>query len=49
MKSIKRVLEKKSATDIITESCKDANFDFDFDEPSTPGSNVLSFDNARVR
>ncbi|MCE0722791.1 hypothetical protein [Legionella resiliens] len=40
---------KKSATDILTESCKDANFDFDFDEPPESGSNVLSFDNTRVR
>lgn len=40
---------KKSATDILAESCKDANFDFDFDEPSAPGSNVLSFNNTRVR
>lgn len=40
---------KKSATDILTESCKDANFDFDFDEPAEPGGNVLSFDNTRVR
>ncbi|MFO8646103.1 hypothetical protein SC414_03675 [Legionella pneumophila] len=36
---------KKSAADILAESCKDANFNFDFedDSPPEPASNVIQF------
>lgn len=38
---------KKSATDILAESCKDANFHFDFEEEPETRSNILQFDASR--
>lgn len=38
---------KKSATDILTESCKDANFDFDFEEKPEARRNIIQLDTSR--
>ena len=38
---------KKSATDILAESCKDANFDFDIEEDPETRSNIFKFDACR--
>ncbi len=43
--SIQTSTRKKSAADILAESCKDANFNFDFENDSAPepASNVIQF------